>query len=321
MATQPARTQDLGRTEDWDDSESYRVPNLTLPFALVGLVAGWLSGRAIGGPMFDRALVGALPEWAALCGTLLGGVAGTFLWLRCKDELGPSMKRRPLPKIPLPAVVLIAGALCGEAVGLLLPYGDVFRSPFLGLLCAVPLIPVAAYVVAAARRAARARHGSLVAGSDRRAVWSALAVTLAITTLASLPEWSSALFLQHSGPPREAVLTALFASALIVGVLLLDLLSVLRLRRLVRIGATMEQREPGQIRDRTVLPCVDLGLGEDLLAEVAYRSAYRHAGRITSLLVGDPDEARQALRSAIIRSLVSTLIATSVVAIHALAAP
>jgi len=316
---------------DWSETQHHRVPSLILPFGLVGLVAGWLSGRVIGGPLFDGAVViggplfdgavvGEVPKWAALCGALLGTVAGAILWLRCKDDLTPSMRRKPLPKIPLPLVVLAAGALSGAAVDQIVPYSEFFETVGLGLLCSIPFIPVAAFVVAAARRAARARHGSLVAGSDRRAVWSALAVTLAVTTLGSLPEWSSELFLKYSGPPIMAALASVTAASLIVAVLLLDLFAWRRLSALLRTGATMEARAPEEVRDREALPSVDLGLGDDLRAEVAHGSAYRHVGRVTSLLIGDADEARGVMRRATLRGLASTLVAAVVVSVHVLAA-
>ena len=53
---------------------------------------------------------------------------------------------------------------------------------FGGALCAVVFLPVCLVVIGAARRAQRARLGSIVAGSDRRTVWGILAIPFSSVT-------------------------------------------------------------------------------------------------------------------------------------------
>jgi hypothetical protein len=58
-----------------------------------------------------------------------------------------------------------------------------------GGLCSIAFLPICAAVLAAARRAERARLGSIVAGADLREVWAILAAALAVATPWPSPPW------------------------------------------------------------------------------------------------------------------------------------
>src|SRR5262249_14680243 len=138
---------------------------------------------------------------ATAAATVIGALTGAALKRACIGrrydyEIGePDPELRPATDFwPLHAgLVLAAGAATGGAVATLTPGCSTQAECVLGGIgCALVFVPVCLAVVAAARRAQRARLGSLVAGSDRRAVWAILAMLLAVMTLEPvfLPSWT-----------------------------------------------------------------------------------------------------------------------------------
>src|SRR5262249_49133253 len=130
-----------------------RTPSLVLPFAVVGLAAGWLADGLLANPLVGAATFnnqGLAAVAAALAGAALGAILA---------QVGASSSI-----LRLSLLVVGAGLLAGGLVG---NFED--RSPMAalsgalnGAISGAAFIPVAALVLAAARRAARARQGSIV---------------------------------------------------------------------------------------------------------------------------------------------------------------
>src|SRR6185369_14025118 len=140
---------------------------------------------------------------AALLAGAIAAAAGALL---------TRWSRKPWPRddaadpwLRLFLALFAAGALSGAAVGGVSPGtpAAVAAGSVGGLACALAFIPVGALVLGFARRAQRARLGSIVAGADRRAVWGILVTSLAVTTLAALPDWPAWLAGGAVGPERR----------------------------------------------------------------------------------------------------------------------
>ena len=159
-----------------------------------------------------------------------------------------------------------------------------------------------------------------MAASDRRAVWGALVTSLGIATLASLPEWEP-LHVRFSGGPLVAVAIALLGGAAATSLALWDLVALMRIRRVMRSSVHMLERDPEDPTPEASVPRVDLGLGANVRARTTKPSAYRHAARITEMVVGNFGDAYDALRRAARRSIVSALILVAVGAVHYQALP
>jgi hypothetical protein len=285
-----------------------RMPSLSLPLAVVGFAAGWLSDGFLANPLVGAAArnsQGVAAVSAALAGAALGAI------LTHHAASGRSILRLSL-------LVVGAGVLTGGWVG---NFED--RSPLSalsgalnGAISGAAFIPVAALVLAAARRAQRARQGSIVAGADRRAVWSILAAALSVTTLAAALDVPLARY-EPAGRPFPAGLAMAGAAALLIAAVLVA--DAVALGRVVRLGrADSEPREaPPEASAASALPSIDLGLGGEVRAELGRaRSAYRDGDRAVGLLVGSVAEARGALIRALVRGGVGLAIAAAVLSGH-----
>jgi hypothetical protein len=163
---------------------------------------------------------------------------------------------------------------------------------FGGMLSAMLLVPVGMRLVAAQSRAEEARPGSIVARTERRAVMSLLAAAIAGLTLPAMPAAIAAVE-GHSKPSHDALLITAAAAALGLGVLLVDFVASIRVRRL---DARIAQGE-GPATD------VDFGLGDDVASRIEAGAAYRSARTVTPS-VGDPLQAQGALRRSLTRGAV-----------------
>jgi TPR repeat protein len=216
--------------------------------------------------------------------------------------------------------VLLGGVLTGTIVaGLTSSGGMALAAGALnGFLSALAFLPVCGLVLAAARRAARARMGSIVAGSDRRAVWVVMAGALCVTTLAALPDWPAAAADSSVASPVVALGAALAAGLVILVLMALDVRALLQVKRAARSDVPMEPR--GEEDAAEDVPRVDLGLGDHVFARVARAPVvYRTADRTLSLLLGSPEAARAALRRALLRSAVALGLLGLVVSCHQIA--
>jgi hypothetical protein len=305
-----------------------RFPGLALPFALVGASAGWLSAGLAVNPLFGyggpapSGLVHAFFGVTALLAAVMASATGALIRRLCVgkprwyeiDDPDPELRPRA-DAWPLQAgLVIVAGAITGALVAL-----AIFREEHallcaaVGALLALAFVPVCLSVVAAARRAQRGRLGSLVASSDRRAVWGILAITLAAATLEALPEWPAA-----SADDRPWPLVALgvlaFAGLAMLGIFREDRAVLARAREMV--GAGLEARQM-PMDDMPEIPRLDLGLGDALHARTARgAAAYRQVDRTVALVHGSLEAAIGALERAVRRGKIGLAVVASVGAAH-----
>ena len=310
------------------------VPSLIAPFTLVGAAAGWLTAAFLGNPLI---LVGerGVEPLMTVAAAVVAGIVGAALTRWCaappedltpkEDDYDQSPRRSfrlgIWPRLVLS--VMAGGALVGGSVTAAVD-GDlryVPQSMGLGAICSLAFVPVCALVLAAARRADRARLGSLVAGSDRRAVWGIRVRALALTAGASVIDWPFTTVIGsfgHLPAPWPAIAMLLASAALLAFVLHADRTA---LRQVLGAAATVEINQQGTSENVAGVPRLDLGLGDEVHAEFAQGSAdYRTRARPTALLLGSRAEAVAALRSAIRRSVAGLVLAAVVLGAHGYAA-
>ncbi|WP_437638348.1 hypothetical protein [Sorangium sp. So ce854] len=323
--------------------------SLALPFGAIGLVGGWLTADSyhLEPPhnLPGILLAAVTPVVAALLGSYLtrriGGVgsggsaasdggpgaagdAGPLLATGWPEGPGRWTRRGPLVASLLAVWAIgVAGVVNGMTIlGILLgPEGTILGAA-LGALFSLPFIPALAVVLLAANRVGRARAGSIVAASDRRAVWAATAAVIALAALAARALFGAPLapdFARAVAGAGLAVVAALFAVDAVA------LARVLTLpRRPVGAGAggggggelgdggeveievEVEGRaEAGGQRSGTGMGMgerIDLGLGDEVQVEVVRPiHAYRGARQIARIVRGNRERAAAALRAGLAR--------------------
>ena len=302
-------------------SEYARMPEIAYPFAVFGAAAGWLAAGFLATPIVNLTYGHSEPLFTAGCSLVIAAALGRYL---TRSVVNAAVFADPgATWARLVVAQILGGGLIGALVG-----WDIWRSePGItagmagGALVGIAFLPIGALVVGAARRAARARMGSIVAASDRRAMWGILAAALAGATLLALPDWPAAA-LGRVAAPWVAMGITLACGALTVGLLVADLEALSRVRRLDREAGSMEVRDPSaEPRDDDPEPEVDFGLGADVLARMERgAAAYRARDRATALLLGSSEQARGALRRGVRRGAVGIVIVIAALAGHALAA-
>ena len=298
-------------------ADPLRFPHLAGPFAIAGGVAGWLSAGMLSSQsilLLPRSMQPATAFWAAV----VAAIAGVIVRRLCVgrhyryDLDAPDPNARPATDRAFHhvAAVLATGTVTGALIGGWFALDRVPIGAGGGLLCATASVPVVLAVVAAARRAQRARLGTLVASSDRRAVWGILATALAPTTLEALPDWWSV-------PPLGAVAIALGACG-VVAVVLAD--DARAFRRAHAILEGLQAHDDSTPAPDEVAP-IDLGLGDDLGAHLARAgTAYRDRARAIDLVRGDPARVRAAMARARRRGAIAAALVVATLILHLVAA-
>lgn len=293
---------------------SDRMPSFVLPFTIVGASAGWLAAALCDNPILDATPSHA--SWlAAICSGAIGGLLGAALQRKCAPrEAWVSTQGM---WIQVTFAVLVGGATSGAITGGL-AFGNergATSGALAGLGAAIVFVPVCALVIAASRRAARARLGSIVASADRRELWALMAAALAVTTAAAYPDWMARRW------PAVALGMAASALAAVMVLLAWDGLAARALRQVAEDAERMELRENGEVEAEGTVPSLDLGLGDEVRAQMARSAAaYRGRDRAASLLVGSLDEARTALRHAVFKKIAAAAVAVLALAGHWFAA-
>jgi hypothetical protein len=302
-------------------SEYARIPQIAYPFAVFGAAAGWLAAGFLCTPLVN--LTFGHSEQPLTAGCALGIAAVLGLYLTRSVVNAPVFADPASTWFRLVVAQSLGGALCGALVGWFTWENEraVTSGSIGGALVGAAFLPIGALVVGAARRAARARMGSIVAASDRRAMWGILAAALAGATLLAVPDWPASVG-GSVATPWVALGITLGCGALTVGLLVADLEALSRVRRLDREAGSMEVREPSaEPRDDDPEPEVDFGLGADVLARMERgAAAYRARDRATALLLGSSVAAAGALRAGLRRSAVGIGVVIVALAAHALAA-
>lgn len=303
-----------------------RFPRLTLPFAIVGASAGWLSAGLLANPLV-RMMQGGKQLLTAFLAMVFAGATGALLTRWCIGKRYAYELLPDDPSVRAPGdrwwrhvtAVLAAGAATGALFAALCDtYGGPSSGAVTGLCCAGAFVPVCAAVIVTARRAQRARLGSIVADSDRRAVWGILALTLAVATLEAIPDWPASAKGEVE-IPTPVIWMMLAAGLATLAILIADERALRRAR--VAIAPGLEQRSAADIDPLdTAVPGLDLGLGDGVLARLARSSsAYRGRDRTLALVQGSPEQALAALRRAVRRGAVSLAVIGAVAACHAAA--
>lgn len=293
-----------------------RIPHLALPFGALGAAVGWLSTSLLRNPLVQTA--DALDVWlAALGGAVVAAAVGAGLTRWARRDVDFFRPPHPAAKwVWLTLSQVLGGAAIGALVGASTGYeGGATTGLTCGALAAVAAVPLSATVMSAALRAGRARLGSIVAGADRREVWAILAAAAAFASLAALPAWPAAA----AGwvPAPWLALGIVFASVAATGATLRA--DHAARERVAAATARVEERD-GERAAAVDVPRLDLGLGDELHAQVAPGAAtYRAQAQDLALILGSPDEARRALRRAVVRGCALLGFTLLVAAAHAAA--
>jgi hypothetical protein len=258
---------------------------------------------------------------------IMGTVTGAVLTRACvgrryEYEMGdPDPEVRPASDAWLIqlAIIAAAGAATGSLIVASTPRCTTPGECVLGgSICALVFAPVCFAVIAAARRAQRARLGSIVAGCDRRAVWGILAMALAVMTIEVAPSWPAYAAGDSPSPAPVLVMLAL-ATLATFAILLADMRAASRARSVVALGLSAHEREAEPAQEE--LARFDLGVGNDVLSHVERgRAAYRQRTKTVALVKGTPEVALGALRRAVARGKIALAVTGGVGAVHAYAA-
>jgi hypothetical protein len=296
-----------------DASLAARVPRLELCLALIAASLGLII--AVNGRHLEL-----IPfTWEpALVGGVIGALTGTILRhrsLRLRDGLA---ERRE--KIVLFFVWAAGGSLIGLLVCLIVPMTVTSYLPpaphdgvFLGAVVAAAVSPACYWLMRKSQECVRARRGSIVAGADRRSIWSATAVVLALASLTAIPPWTTHRLMRLS--PSIAGAIAGVATLIALAAFLADA----RALREVRAFAAARRGLESFGEDEELQPAKDLGIGDEVLGRVDSGGTYRHGGARVPLVRGSTALAELVLDEARLASQKGLLVSAGALAAHAVA--
>ena len=279
--------------------------DLSLPCGAMGFAGSFL--------VTDYFRVGAL--------SLDGGVRPLLLLVMTVLGAGLGVGVTAAARWPLrKALALVAGCALGAGlaggaiVGALKYYRYGLASGAIsGLGCALLFLPALGVVLLAARRIGRARAGSLVDDADRRAVWVAALVSIALGTAATLDGRES---FEDSLRISLDLALSIGALALLAGAVLWakDVRGLWIARRAGEDQLRMRPRNPdAQEHEGQEL---DLGLGEEAFERVAPGAGvYRESAFVIEVVRGDALAARRALERAVLRGALGLLVGALVVGV------
>lgn len=274
-----------------------QMPSLAKPFAAFGAAAGLFAILALGS--FRDAARDVSPLAPMIATAVIGALAGVVLrrWRRLHH-----------PRLPREAMILrvgmvssLAGAASGGLVGLFTWGIDGFArfavgGAFVGLL----FLPSCLVVFQAARRAGRGRHGSLVAGSDRRTVVSTVLAGVAFSGATQIPALLNVEVSNELDPIVQAMLSIVVCLGSVVAITILQ-------RRDAKARAAFETYKKDaawldRVEDDSDVAVdnpgspkpIDLGIGAERWTR-STDSNYRVSGRGDVLVKGSIAEAGAAL--------------------------
>jgi hypothetical protein len=298
-------------------ADASRFPRLALPFGIIGASAGWLSAGLLANPLFVR-LDRSMQTPTAIVAMVLAIGAGVLIRQLCigrhywYDLETPDPRVRPWTDRWWlhAAIVVCCGTICGAFIGAKTNEAEIGALD--GSLCALIFVPICLLVIRTARRAQRARLGSIVAASDRRAIWIILASALAVGTFESVPDWAAAR-IGRAPIPLLALAMSIVAGAVVIRGSMLDA------RAKSSAAVVMRELEPAPV-DAVAPKHVDLGLGDDVHARIATSSSpYRGCDRMQMLVRGNPSDVLRALERAMTRDIVGLLFVLSSIALQGVA--
>jgi hypothetical protein len=286
------------------------MPSLTKPFAAFGAAAGLFAILALGSYRAPAR------EVAPLVPMLLTGAvaAGAGEVLRRWPHLHDAKLAREAVVLWITIVTVVAGAVSGGLVGLFTWGPDgVARFTLGGGMVAMAFVPSCLVVFDAAKRAGRARLGSLVAATDRRTVFSTVLAGIAFAGATAVPAVLSANTSSSLAPLVQVGLSVIASLGATIGIVVLS-------RRDRRDRASLESLtkdsawlEPAHEAEAPVAEnAVDLGLGADQWSKGD--GSYRSSGRADGVLKGSIAQATEAFDECARRRHRSLIVAASALA-------
>jgi len=293
-----------------DDEEPAVMPSLAKPFAAFGAAAGLFAILGLGS--FREAAREVSPLTPMIATAVVGALAGETLrrWRRLHS-----------PKLAREAVVLwvgiitsLAGMASGGLVGLITWGPDGFlRFAVGGAAVGLAFLPSCLVVFDAAKRAGRARHGSLVAATDRRTVFSTVLSGIAFAGATQVPAVLSANTSAALAPLVQVVLSLVACLGSTVAIIALqrqDLRSRATLEAHAKDAAWLEPASLDEEAAPATTDSVDLGLGADRWTRTSDAN-YRHSGRADVVLRGSVERAMEAFDECARRRHRSLVVAAS----------
>jgi hypothetical protein len=267
------------------------MPDLARPFAAFGAAAGLFAILALGA--FRDAARDVSPLAPMIATAAAGAFAGVALrqWKRLHD-----------PRLAREAVILwvsiicaAAGAASGGVVGYV-TWGDdgVQKFAFGGAGVALAFVPSVLVVFDAAKRAARGRHGSLVAATDRRTVLSTVLAGIAFAGATQVPAILSVNASSELTPLTQVALSFAACLGATVGIVVLERRDKHARGKLDAFAKDAAWLDPVEEHDAPMpSAAVDLGLGAQQWTR-ANDAGYRKSGRGEVQVKGDIEEATRA---------------------------
>lgn len=276
-----------------DEDAAFVMAPLAVPFAAFGAAAGLFAVLGAGG--FRNAARDVSPLVAMIVTALAGAAAGILLraWPRLRDPLLP----RDAVVLSVGGLVAAAGGVSGGAVGGITWGPDgIARFALGGISAGVLFTPSALVVFDAARRAGRGRHGSLVAGTDRRTVLSTVLAGVAFAGAMQVPAILTMQASVHITPLAQGALPVLACFAATAGIAQLqrrDRAARAALDAFAKEAPWLDRVEAHEGGDAGSSGGVDLGLGEGAWARTSDRN-YRASGKADVLVKGSVEAATAA---------------------------
>lgn len=295
------------------------MPSLAKPFAAFGAAAGLFAILALGS--FREAAREVSPLTPMLATAAVGALVGVTL---------RGWKRLHTPTLAREAVVLwvamitgLAGAVSGGFVGLV-TWGESGFARFAagGIVVGLVFAPSCLVVFDAARRAARGRHGSLVAGTDRRTVASTVLAGIAFAGATQVPAVLTVNVSNELEPLLQVGLSLVVCLGATVAIVVLqrrDRSARAALEVFVKDAAWLDRATASEQAGEALSPAaVDLGIGAEHWTRTSDAN-YRSSGRTDVLVKGSIADATAAFdecargrhRSLIVASCGLTAVALS----------
>lgn len=291
--TAPPEASGNGTEEEERGTPATAMPSLAKPFAAFGAAAGLFAILALGS--FRDAARDVSPLAPMIATTVVGAIAGVALrgWRRLHH---PALAREAVI-LWVTVITAIAGAASGGIVGLFTWGPDGFaRFALGGAVVGLVFVPSCLVVFDAAKRAGRGRHGSLVAGTDRRTVLSTVLGGIAFAGATQVPAILSANTSNDLEPLLQVALSLIACAAATVGIVVLqrrDRTARASLESFAKDAAWLDRAPHAEDGEALSPEAVDLGIGAERWTR-GTDANYRQSGRADVLVKGSIADATAA---------------------------
>lgn len=308
----PALTPDGPTSTDVEDEGAAGpMPSLAKPFAAFGAAAGLFAILGLGS--FRDAAREVSPLAPMILTAIVGGLAGEALrrWRRLHS---PRLAREAVI-LWVAVITALAGAVSGGLVAFVTWGSDgVPRFALGGAVVGLAFVPSCLVVFDAAKRAGRARHGSLVAATDQRTVASTVLAGIAFAGATQVPAMLSANTSKALAPLVQVALSLVVCFGATFAIVVLqrrDRATRASLEALARDATWLERAQSDEEAGVTApsTAAVDLGLGADRWSRTS-DSNYRQSGRPDVVLRGSVARATAAFDECARRRHRSLIVAT-----------